>query len=221
VETIFKYTKEIDAFTQFFKRKGYVPEVIYYFCSLWNFDEKFLKNEKNLEKVIKEAKVKLSHLKPEFYIKDDREHKCYCLNVHTFENGIRKESLIDYSIVTSQEFLEMRTRLKKLEELAPSPFTVLKGDEKIECHDHRSLLQIITEEGRKGVTIQRYKGLGEMNPEQLWETTMDPEKRVLKSLTIEDAIKADELFNILMGDVVEPRKEFIETHALEVVNLDI
>jgi DNA gyrase subunit B len=221
VETIFKYTKEIDAFTQFFKRKGYVPEVIYYFCSLWNFDEKFLKNEKNLEKVIKEAKVKLSHLKPEFYIKEDREHKCYCLNVHTFENGIRKESLIDYSIVTSQEFLEMRTRLKKLEELAPSPFTVLKGDEKIECHDHRSLLQIITEEGRKGVTIQRYKGLGEMNPEQLWETTMDPEKRVLKSLTIEDAIKADELFNILMGDVVEPRKEFIETHALEVVNLDI
>lgn len=221
VEAVFKYTKEIDAFIQFFKRKGYDQEVIYYFCSLKDFDEKTLKNEKSIEKAIKEAKNNLAHLKTEFYIMEDKEHKCYSLSVHTFENGIKKETIIDHSMVTSPEFLEMRVRLKKLEEIAPSPFTVLKGDEKIECLNHHSLLQIITEEGRKGVTIQRYKGLGEMNPEQLWETTMDPEKRVLKSLTVEDAIKSDELFTILMGDVVEPRKEFIETHALEVVNLDI
>lgn len=221
IETIFRYTKEIDAFLQFFKRKGYIRDVIYYFCSLKNFDEKTIKNEKVIERILKEAKNNLSHLKPEFYVKPDKEEKGYYISIFTFENGIKKENIVDHSVITSQEFIEMRERIIKLEEIAPSPFTILKGDEKIECNGHEKLLQMITDEGRKGVTIQRYKGLGEMNPEQLWETTMDPEKRVLKTLTIEDAIKADELFTILMGDVVEPRKGFIETHALEVVNLDI
>ena len=74
---------------------------------------------------------------------------------------------------------------------------------------------------RKKVSLQRYKGLGEMNAEQLWETTMDPERRTLLQVTIEDAVNADEVFSMLMGDVVAPRKNFIQTHALEVKNLDI
>ena len=95
----------------------------------------------------------------------------------------------------------------------------LKHD--IYCYSDEELTKSLDEIGREGVTIQRYKGLGEMNPEQLWETTMDPKNRTLVKINVEDAAKADEIFTILMGDEVEPRRKFIQDHAHEVVNLDI
>ncbi len=103
----------------------------------------------------------------------------------------------------------------------PPLYQVRKGQESHYAFDDNELEEILERVGRSGATIQRYKGLGEMNADQLWETTMDPEKRTILQLKVDDAIMADEIFSTLMGEKVEPRREFIEEHAHEVTNLDI
>jgi DNA gyrase subunit B len=108
-----------------------------------------------------------------------------------------------------------------LEALSATHFVLHKGDEVTEVPTLSEALETLYNGARKGLSIQRYKGLGEMNAEQLWETTMDPEKRRLLQVTIEDEVGADDLFSVLMGDQVAPRREFIERNALNVKNLDI
>ena len=87
--------------------------------------------------------------------------------------------------------------------------------------DKYELLQLLLKEAKKGISIQRYKGLGEMNPDQLWETTMNPDKRTLLQVMVEDMVDTDEIFTVLMGEEVEPRRDFIQSNALEVNTLDI
>ena len=101
------------------------------------------------------------------------------------------------------------------------PLTVRFPKRQSSAYGLRGVLEAIRTEGEHDVEVQRYKGLGEMNPEQLWESTMNPETRTLYKVKVEDAVHADEIFTILMGSVVEPRREFIEQHALEVRNLDV
>ncbi len=143
-----------------------------------------------------------------------------------FENG-NSEKLssarhVDPEFALSAEFRRLGELKKKLDSYEVPPYAIFKGDQKeVEVETFKEAVAYIREAGRKGVHVQRYKGLGEMNPDQLWETTMDPEKRTIKLVTMEDAAAADQIFDLLMGDVVLPRRQFIEEHALEVKNLDI
>ena len=105
--------------------------------------------------------------------------------------------------------------------LTQKPFVVSFDGEKKTVEAPEELVELMLEKGKKGLTVQRYKGLGEMNPEQLWATTMDPTRRNLLQVRIEDDVEADEIFTILMGDKVEPRRAFIQNNALEVHELDI
>jgi DNA gyrase subunit B len=103
----------------------------------------------------------------------------------------------------------------------PPLYKVKKGRREEYVYNDKALKELLEEIGKDRVSMQRYKGLGEMNPTQLWDTTMDPDNRILLQVNIEDAIMADETFSILMGDKVAPRREFIQKHAREVKNLDV
>jgi DNA gyrase subunit B len=108
-----------------------------------------------------------------------------------------------------------------MKELGKPPYRATAKDTEKEMLSTTELLNFVYEIARKGLNIQRYKGLGEMNPRQLWDTTMDADKRTLLQVTIDDTVKAEEIFTTLMGDQVEPRKDFIVKHALEARNIDI
>ncbi len=135
-------------------------------------------------------------------------------------SGMLMETHIDRRFLGSAEWRKLSETWQAFAALG-LPVLADDGKDKRELHHVRSLTQFVLAVGRRGQMIQRYKGLGEMNPTQLWETTMDPEARTLLQVRVEDAVKADELFTILMGDEVEPRREFIEHNALDVRNLDI
>ena len=136
-------------------------------------------------------------------------------------------SYIDHKVLEYLSMYEYKLLIqayKLVEEICLDDEAVVinkDGKEEAVITDRQKLLEHFFNRAKKGQYIQRYKGLGEMNPDQLWETTMDPDKRVLLQVKIEDAVEADEIFTVLMGDQVEPRREFIETNALNVSNLDV
>ena len=140
---------------------------------------------------------------------------------HTIKNGIRKQTPIDRRLAETKGFEELQKIHAQLKRLGRPPFVLTKGEASYEVPNLSEAANKILEEARKGYALQRYKGLGEMNPEQLWETTMDPEKRTMLKVSIDDAVETDQIFTTLMGDDVIPRREFIEKNALKVSNLDI
>ena len=150
----------------------------------------------------------------------DEEHGLFHLRVRSKARG-KREFRINLELWQAVEMRQLRRLHPMTSELSKPPFLVCQDGRETPLESKEAFLHHLMETGKKGLVIQRYKGLGEMNPEQLWETTMDPERRRVLQVRIEDAVKADELFSILMGDAVEPRRQFIEENALDVRNLDV
>ncbi|MFQ5458260.1 MAG: DNA topoisomerase (ATP-hydrolyzing) subunit B [Myxococcota bacterium] len=154
-------------------------------------------------------------------VRPDEEHGGFEALITTKREGAAKETLVNADFVATPEFEEAISLGGSLSGLGLPPYTLMNGDGEVVAPSPRALVDSVLAHGRKGQYIQRYKGLGEMNPDQLWKTTMDPAQRTQLQVRMDDLLEAESAFTVLMGDEVEPRRDFIQTHALEVRNLDI
>jgi DNA gyrase subunit B len=173
------------------------------------------------EKVERLAGVLTAAGFPDVAVGFEEEHGTHYVRFTHRKDGVEREVRIDWSLVTSAEYRALALNAPGLEAIAARGFTLVRGETRSEQATFEAALEKLYDGAKKGLSIQRYKGLGEMNPQQLWETTMDPTKRRLLRVHIEDDVEADAIFTILMGDEVEPRRAFIQTNALEVRNLDV
>ncbi|HKQ54007.1 MAG TPA: DNA topoisomerase (ATP-hydrolyzing) subunit B [Pyrinomonadaceae bacterium] len=148
----------------------------------------------------------------------DEEHGLWEIET-TSDSGV--QVCIDWNLASYVEFQKAVELYKGLEDRLAAPFVVGENGSSEKVETREALLERVLAAAKKDLTIQRYKGLGEMNPEQLWETTMNPDKRTLLQVKVDDAVETDQIFTVLMGDAVEPRRRFIEDNALDVKNLDV
>jgi DNA gyrase subunit B len=203
-------------FIQILERKGYP----YFLIDLLVREEveglETLKDRKRMKKV--QSLIEQKGLSTE--VSQDDEYGAYDIAVKFQLNGMSTTSRVNLGLVDSTEYKNLYRIIRELEEFRP-PYELITGTETVIVENESKLLEHLYEKGKKGVSIQRYKGLGEMTPGQLWETTMNPENRSLLKVSIQDAVTADDIFSVLMGDDVEQRKKFIEDNALMAQNLDI
>ncbi|BAI79515.1 DNA gyrase, B subunit [Deferribacter desulfuricans SSM1] len=217
-KTILKGLKNYIQIRTKYLKKGFTRELINALAEIDSLTKDSLSDKTFVETLYDELNEK-GILKPynKSYISFNEEFEKYNI---IFEKGSEKV-IINSELIDSPEFRELKRNFLKIKPLGKRPFEITIDGEKSVFDTYDEMMESLEEIGLKGVYVQRYKGLGEMNPQQLWETTVDPERRVLYKVKIEDAEAADELFSLLMGDVVGPRREFIEENALNVKNLDI
>jgi DNA gyrase subunit B len=183
-----------------------------------------LDNPEDLTREIERIQGELESRHPDMLplvvrMENDAEHQKKRLVLKP--KGSARETVIDHAFLSSPDFAELLTRHEALGVAGKAPFVLTSGTETRTLGSLAEVLEAVRAEASRGLSVQRYKGLGEMNPEQLWETTMNPETRTLLQVHVDDAVEADGIFTVLMGDAVEPRRQFIEKHALDATNLDI
>ena len=204
------------------ENRGFDPVVVEILVKSNVMDKKFLKDREKMVLLKQTIKAKGYHTQELSWNDADDSYE---LTAKAKNQKYYQQSLtIGRSLIYSADYQKCLLLNKKMMVNDDPPFEVYaidRDDDPIKFENKRQLLQYLLEDGKKGIHIQRYKGLGEMNPEQLWQTTMHPDKRNLLKVTVEDAVESDEIFTILMGDEVEPRRDFIQNNALEVSMLDI
>ena len=202
----------------------YPPDVTHALLRVPSLDDAMLNNETEMRawaQSLKEMLDKDASKAPVVEISLDNELNVYLPTVSILLKGSRKNIVLSKKFIDGFEYQQIKDMRGRLENLLEEGAYVQRGERSAKVKHFAEAFEWLQSEARRGVDIQRYKGLGEMNPEQLWETTMDQSVRRMLQVTVDDAIGADQMFTTLMGDQVEPRRDFIETNALSVVNLDV
>jgi DNA gyrase subunit B len=210
--------------TRFAQKHG-EPSLFRVFVDCPQLSKDLLKNRGDLDALVEEAMTVLRSVYSEgtvtIEIQRDEEHDTHKIVCRMAGNGNHKTFVVNHDLVGSADFRELQKLAPTVLGLGRPPYRLKRKGIEATFSTSADLVNEILESGKKGLSIQRYKGLGEMNPGQLWDTTMDPTTRSLLQVTLEDVTGVDEIFTILMGDEVEPRRNFIQKHALEVRNLDV
>jgi len=213
VNGVIKFYESLSKLT----RRGYSTRFIEFLASDGPTDKSFFKNEEFMEKFFQKLQKNGFSIRDDQFDEEGGYHEFIVTDTH---NGGQISS-VNWEFVSSPELRQVMGVSKEFRELKKVRYIYTGDGEKRKVNDPQELLTELMEKAKKGLMIQRYKGLGEMNPGQLWTTTMDPERRTLLQVQIEDPVDADDMFTILMGDKVEPRREFIQNNALEVTELDV
>ena len=204
--------------------RKYPPDVTHALLRVPSLDDAMLNNESAMHawaQSLKEVLDEDASKAPVVEISLDNELNVYLPTVSILLKGSRKNIVLSKKFIDGFEYQQIKDMRGRLENLLEEGAYVQRGERSAKVKHFAEAFEWLQSEARRGVDIQRYKGLGEMNPEQLWETTMDQSVRRMLQVTVDDAIGADQMFTTLMGDQVEPRRDFIETNALSVVNLDV
>jgi len=217
--------RRINSLLEVFDKEKFDPRVVLAFAKIAINYHGFTE-DKNLAEALLEKLKEVVPSKVEGYAEfslRERNEKIY-IHVLTRKHGLRRETEVGEKLIGRAEFQRLEAVLDDALQLGQPTFQLFEDGNSTPCGSCEAiedLVSIIDERARKGLSITRYKGLGEMNPEQLWETTMSPENRTLLNVMVNDAIELDDVFTVLMGDEVEPRRRFIEENALQIRNLDI